>query len=114
MLEGFSWEQVLVLQVLRLAALLSTIVAFVSWIIWIIKNPGKSLYAVPPLSWLLNVVLYSWVILSGTLTERWPIDAAFVSTLWRYVITVQAVSTIAGIAVVLLFWRNRHPFQGTK
>ena len=76
----------------------SITIAFIGialWILWAVKNKEKAFYAVPPLTWLLNVlVLYTIYTISG--------DSELFD-LWQKVVRLHAIFLVTiGVGVGLI------------
>ena len=74
-----------------------SLLSAVSWIVWSVKNREKVLYAVPPLSWTANVVLFYFFHIFGM--------SMLVYRVWLEVIQLQVSFLLFGIGVIVLLER---------
>jgi len=81
-------------------ALILAIAAIIMWIAWGIRNPGKWGYAIAPLSWLVNVGVFSGCFVAASSLGRM---VPHLFNYWGQVVIIQGLLLTGGVVTVLLF-----------
>jgi hypothetical protein len=78
------------------AALVVSLLSLLTWAMWVMSNRGKLLYAVPPVTWTLNVIAFY---------VTTPLHGQQIHELWTDFLLLHASLLIFGIGVVMILER---------
>lgn len=84
------------LTVLDYVMLIMAVVSVLIWIIWSFRNKKFSLYAVAPLSWSINVIIFYFTL---------SIQSVETHIIWQSIISLHAAFLLLGISFIMLFER---------
>lgn len=90
-------------EVYRAITLLLTVVAIVTWVIWLIRHPKKWGYVLWIIIWLVNIMVFYAAIMMADASGT--IDPVVYNT-WSIIIRWQAL--ISSIGAAVLWWNNGH------
>lgn len=88
------------MDIVRHSIIIASVVGIVAWLLWSLRNRHRWLYAIAPLSWLINTLAFS---VFRELAIPMSVSAM---NIWSGVVRLHGVILLAGVAIMEIRRRN--------